>query len=230
MKKQKEIPVLDFGFVRLTDFCGGDLNVINAARVSFGKQKDELDNSDAKLINYLLKNKHGSPFAHSYVAFHIKAPIFVFREWVRHRVGISYNEQSLRYTEIEPEFYIPEVQNIRKRVGKAGAYTYEPMEEKDATWFRVLLSNQSVNAGVDYKRALKIGVAPEQARMLLPVNTYSEIRWTVNPRSLMHFLSLRNNEQAQWEIREYARVMEDIWKTLMPITEKCFSSNDRIAP
>ena len=120
------------GFIRLDAFEADDLSVVNSARVSFGKRKEFLDESDAGLINFLMKNGHGTPFEHSFFRFHIKTPIFVAREWFRHRIG-SFNEFSMRYSIPTVEFYIPEIDHFRSQVGKPGSYTFEPMSNEDGS-------------------------------------------------------------------------------------------------
>jgi thymidylate synthase (FAD) len=208
--------------------CASDLDVVNAARVSFNVQHEEMEKGDDKLIAYLLREKHGTPFEHTYLRFRVKAPLFVFREWHRHRVGHSYNEVSMRYTRIDPEFYEPE--RIRTRIGKPGAYEHSDLDVANAVRFRMDVKATTAKAKVNYLHALESGVAPEMARMLLPVNTYSEMIWSCNARSLMHFCSLRNAPNAQFEIREFAKVAENFLEGCMPITHKAFITNDRQAP
>src|SRR3982751_979129 len=121
------IRVLDHGFVRLDDAMATDLSVVNAARVSFARRKDEMDDSDAGLIRFLMRARHGTPFEHNAFRFHIRCPIFVAREWFRHRVG-SFNEFSMRYARATDDFYIPAAEDVRTQVGKPGAYSFEPVE------------------------------------------------------------------------------------------------------
>lgn len=222
-------PVLDHGFVGIEQFVGGDLNVVNSARVSYDTRHIVLEPGDAGLIGYLLKYRHGSPFEHSNFTFNVKLPIFVAREWIRHRIG-SFNEVSMRYTKIVPEFYIPLASNVRQRVGKAGAYTYQPMPYEAAVDYVTNLREQSIEAAGWYNIYIGDGVAPEQARLFLPVNVYTQWYWTVNSRSLMNFLSLRNSPTAQWEIQQFAQVVETYFQRLMPITHDAFVENGRQAP
>lgn len=222
-------PVLDHGFVALESHAGGDLSVINSARVSYAVRHENIEEGDAELINYLLKHKHGSPFEHNLFTFNVKLPLFVAREWIRHRIG-SFNEVSMRYTKIEPEFYVPRVENVRERVGKPGAYTYQPMGMMRAYGFMDRLAMKSAEAGREYQQALDDGVAPELARLFLPVNVYTQWWWTVNARSLMNFLYLRNSDKAQWEIMVYARAIEEMFGMEMPLTKKAFVANERVAP
>lgn len=223
-----QIQVLDKGFVRLDGYCADDLSVVNSARVSFHKRSDTLQEGDDKLIQFLMKNRHGTPFEQNVFRFHVKAPIVVFREWHRHRIGISINEWSGRYSELEPDFYIPT--EVRIQTGKAGHYKYEPLDDISANAFREELELSSDKAYETYKMALDMGVAKEQARFLLPLNIYSEMFWSCNARSLMSFLSLRNNIKAQMEIRSYAQVLEDIFSEIMPVTAQSFIDNGRICP
>lgn len=225
-----ERKVLDHGFVRLDDVCATDLSVVNAARVSFQKRHDFMEAGDDRLIVYLMKNRHGTPFEQNFMRFHVKAPIFVFREWHRHRIGVSINEWSARYSELEECFYIPEPENVRRQVGKPGHYTYEPMERKEAEDFIHRLDMHSHTGFEEYRQALGLGVAKEQARLFLSVNTYSEMYWPCNARSLMHFLSLRNAPTAQWEIRQYAIALEQFFMELMPVTGSAFVESGRVAP
>lgn len=227
---EKEIAVLDHGFVRLDSFMADDLSVVNSARVSFGKRKSEFDLSDdAGLLNFLMKKRHGTPFEHNAFRFHVKAPIFIFREWQRHRIG-SFNEMSARYMELPGEWYIPEAENVRTRVGKPGHYTYEQMEFNIASGFLMSLNENCENSYNSYQAALEIGIAPEQARLFLHVNHYSEMYWTVNARSMMNFLSLRNEATAQQEIQEYAKIVEWFFNLAMPVTARAFVHNGRVAP
>jgi thymidylate synthase (FAD) len=213
----ERVQVLDKGFVGLVDYQATDLSVVNSARVSFGKRHEEMEEGDDKLVEFLLRENHGTPFEHNSMTFHVKCPIFVAREWVRHRIG-SFNEISMRYTEIIPEFYIPEDKNVRTRVGKPGAYTYVPMELFTAKHFRKVLEAEGEQAARNYKSAMEQGIAPEQARMFLPVNTYTEFYWTINARSLMNFLTLRTAPTAQWEIQQYATCVEGLWSGIMPVS------------
>ena len=227
MTKKKK--VLDKGFVRLESSNATDLSVVNSARVSFNNYHKEMEQGDEHLISFLLKNRHGTPFEHNSFVWHVKAPIFIAREWMRHRIG-SFNEWSARYSELKREFYIPSVEHIRTQEGKPGAYTFATLEESKANQFRGDLMTSSILCYKSYKTALKQGVAKEQARFFLPVNIYTEFYWTVNARSLMNFLSLRNHTTAMWEIAQYAQALEGIWKQVMPITYRAFTLNERIAP
>jgi len=223
------IPVLDHGFVRLDASMADDLSVVNAARVSFARRRSEMSESDAGLIRFLMRDRHGTPFEHNSFRFHIRCPIFVAREWMRHRVA-SYNEFSLRYAKATDDFYIPELEDVRSQVGKPGAYTFEPVDAELAEHTREELRRIYDAAFATYNALVEKGVARELARSVLPVGAYTEFYWTVNARSLMNFLSLRNAETAQREIRQYAKACETFLEGAMPITYAAFIANDRHAP
>jgi len=223
-----ELDVLDNGFIRLDASCADDLSVVNAARVSFGIQSEELSEKDKGLIGFLMREKHGTPFEHNFFRFHIKAPIFVVREWFRHRIGWSYNEYSGRYSQMMTEAYIPNGEQMRTQVGKPGAYTFEPMENYQFSQDRIKMSYYaSFHA---YEKLLEEGVAKEVARMVLPVATYSEFYATTNARALMNFINLRGDETAQWEIQQYAHALEHFFQGAMPVTHSHFVENGRVAP
>jgi thymidylate synthase (FAD) len=223
------IRVLDHGFVRLDDAMASDLSVVNGARVSFARRKEELDDSDAGLIRFLMRERHGTPFEHNAFRFHIRCPIFVAREWMRHRVG-SFNEFSLRYAKATEDFYVPEPEDVRTQVGKPGAYTFETVEPELAEETREALRAVYERAYETYERLVDAGVAREVARSVLPVGAYTEFYWTVNARSLMNFVSLRAAETAQREIRRYAEAVETFLEQHMPITHAAFLANGRVSP
>jgi thymidylate synthase (FAD) len=222
------VPVLDHGFVVLDAACASDLAVVNGARVSFNQESDELTERDEGLIRFLMRERHGSPFEHGYFRFVVKAPLFVVREHHRHRAGHSYNEWSGRYSKMEPEFYVPEF--VRTQVGKPGAYTFEPVDDETAALVRDEIEENARRAFGAYERMLEQGIAKEVARAVLPLSTYTKYYWSCNPRSLMHFCSLRNHEAAQYEIRQYAAAAETFLERLMPITHAAFVANGRTSP
>jgi thymidylate synthase (FAD) len=226
---QGSIPVLDHGFVRLDEAMADDLSVVNGARVSFARHKTEMDDSDAGLIRFLMRERHGTPFEHNAFRFHIRAPIFVAREWFRHRVG-SFNEFSMRYARATDDFYVPEPEDVRTQVGKPGAYSFEPVSDEVAETTREELQQVYATAYATYERLVELGVARELARAVLPVGAYTEFYWTVNARALMNFLSLRNSENAQREIRRYAEACEHFFAERMPITYEAFVASGRTAP
>jgi thymidylate synthase (FAD) len=223
------IAVLDHGFVRLDDAMASDLSVVNSARVSFGRRKEEMDESDEGLVRFLMRDRHGTPFEHNAFRFHIRAPIFVVREWMRHRVG-SFNEFSMRYAKATSDFYVPEADDVRSQVGKPGAYSFEPVEPELAEQTREELQAVYVQAFETYERLVEAGVARELARSVMPVGAYTEFYWTVNARALMNFVSLRAAETAQREIRRYAEAVEVFLAVKMPVTHAAFVAAGRVAP
>src|SRR5213596_2684701 len=226
---ENTIPVLDHGFVRLDDAMASDLSVVNGARVSFARHKAEMDESDEGLIRFLMRDRHGTPFEHNSFRFHIRCPIFVAREWFRHRVG-SFNEFSMRYAKATDEFYVPAVEDVRQQVGKPGSYTFEPVDPALAEQTREDLRAVYDHAFETYERLVEAGVARELARAALPVGAYTEFYWTLNARSLMNFVSLRAAETAQREIRRYAEACEHFLAERMPVTHAAFVANERVAP
>jgi thymidylate synthase (FAD) len=226
---EAQIDVLDHGFVRLDAAMADDLSVVNAARVSFARRKLDMDESDVGLVKFLMRDRHGTPFEHNAFRFHIRTPIFVAREWFRHRVG-SFNEFSMRYARATDEFYVPAVEDVRSQVGKPGAYSFEPVAAELAAHTRAELQKVYEAAYSTYEALVEAGVARELARSVLPVGAYTEFYWTVNARSLMNFLSLRAAETAQREIRRYAEACEQLFATRMPVTYEAFVANERRAP
>ena len=221
--------LLDHGFVRLDGALADDLSVVNGARVSFARRKEEMDASDEGLIRFLMRDRHGSPFEHNAFRFHVRCPIFVAREWFRHRIG-SFNEFSLRYAKATDDFYVPEAADVRTQVGKPGAYRFEPVDDELAETTRAELRSSYEQAYETYTRLVDQGVARELARSVLPVGAYTQFYWTVNARALMNFVSLRNSEFAQLEIRRYAEAVEAFFAELMPVTHEAFLENGRMAP
>ena len=225
----RTIEVLDHGFVRLDESMASDLSVVNAARVSFARRKEEMDDSDQGLIRFLLRERHGTPFEHNAFRFHVRAPIFIAREWFRHRVG-SFNEFSMRYAKATDDFYVPEAEDVRTQVGKPGAYSFEPVDAELAEAAREELRAVYDAAYAAYERLVEQGVARELARAVMPVGSYTEFYWTVNARSLMNFVSLRAAETAQREIRRYADACEHFLAEEMPVTYQAFVDAGRVGP
>ena len=188
-----------------------------------------MEESDEGLIRFLMRERHGTPFEHNAFRFHVRCPIFVAREWFRHRVG-SFNEFSLRYAKATDDFYVPEPEDVRSQVGKPGAYSFEPVSDELAEATREKLRAVYETAYLAYEQLVELGVARELARSVLPVGAYTEFYWTVNARSLMNFLSLRNSETAQREIRRYAEACERFLEEKMPVTYAAFVANSRNAP
>lgn len=224
LDKTHKIDVLDHGFVRYVDHMGSDLSISRAARVSYdAPERTEDDN----LIGYLIRNKHTSPFESVVFTFEVKAPIFVFRQWHRHRTW-SFNEVSARYSKLPEEFYIPEVKNVG-------------VQSKDNKQMRIM----GVDSGLDdyavkyikdlqlhseqgfkyYNECLGTGVPRELARLFLGLNVYSRMFATVDLHNLIHFIRLRLHEHAQYEIRVYAQTLLEMIETHVPITIKHFKAS-----
>jgi thymidylate synthase (FAD) len=229
MPAGRETRLFEHGFVRLDDAMASDLSVVNSARVSFAKRKEAMDEPDAGLIRFLMRDRHGTPFEHNSFRFHIRCPLFVAREWFRHRVG-SFNEESARYHELEGHFYVPAAEDVRSQVGKPGAYTFERVDSETAEHLRTDLTEFYERTYRIYRELIERGIAKELARCVLPMGTFTQFYWTVNARSLMNFLSLRNTETAQYEIRRYAEAIEPYFAELMPVTCAAFVENGRVAP
>lgn len=224
----RAVRILDNGFVDLQACCASDLSVVNAARVSFATRHEIMELGDAELINYLMREEHGSPFEHNFFSFHVRAPLFVVSEWKRHRIGSSYNEQSGRYSEFEEIFFVPET--VRSQVGKPGAYKFEPVDTALNLDVKDIINVHNQMSYQMYRDLLTAGVAKEQARLVLPPTLYTEFWFSVNARSLMNFLHLRNDDHAMEEIRVYAAAMEKIFAVEMPVTYQSFIANGRKAP
>jgi len=221
-KTQKEeilIPLLDRGFVKLVDFMGSDLRAVNAARVSFGGVSKGED-KDKALIKYLMEHEHLSPFEHCTFQFHIKCPIFVARQWMRHRIA-SYNEVSARYTQVKDEFYIPTEFRIQDTHNKQGSVASKNLNNEEL----LKIYTESIEASYKaYQKLLAAGVAREMARGILPVSQYTQFYWTVNARSLLNFIHLRADDHAQYEIRVYAQAIEKIFKQKLPWSWAAFEA------
>ena len=216
--EENEVTVLlDHGFVKLIDFMGSDLRTVNAARVSFGGVSKG-EEKDKALIKYLMEHQHLSPFEHCTFQFHIKCPIFVARQWMRHRIA-SYNEVSARYTEVKDEFYIPTQFRGQDTNNKQGSVASKDLDNEAL----LKIYTESIEASYQaYQKLIKAGVAREMARGLLPVSQYTQFYWTVNARSLLNFISLRADGHAQYEIRVYAEAIEKIFKEKLPWTWAAF--------
>ena len=210
------IDVLDHGFVRLVDSMGSDLSVVRAARVSYDAawRAGEDQGSDTKLINYLWKNHHTTPFEAVTLTFEVKAPIFVFRQWHRHRMW-SYNEMSARYCKLPEEFYVPRPELI-------GVQSKSSKQARDLTGDTnapggAIIAAACADAFVAYRKLLECGTPRELARSVLPVATYSHMFATVDLLNLLKFLSLRCDAHAQYEIRVYADEMRDLARSVAPV-------------
>ena len=203
--------------VELVDHMGDDLTVVNAARVSFGKKKEVFDFSDTRLIKFLARHNHWSPFGHCSMQFHIKAPIFVARQLVKHQVGLVWNEVSRRYVDDEPEFYIPKRWRLKAEDKKQGS-------SEETIEYNVDGSIEYVRQ--TYQNLLNAGVAPEMARMVLPQNLYTEYYGTVNLNNLLKFVDLRIHEGAQWEIQRVAEACQEMAEQLWPVAVSSFKSRN----
>lgn len=208
------VKVHNDGFVRYISHLGDDLSVVNCARVSYNKKKDEFGEKDQKLLEYLWENEHTSPFRHQYVSFTIRAPIFVLRQWMKHTIGCSWNEQSARYTELRHGFFRPSIWRVQDTNNKQSSLgeIVTPDTAND-----ILDKTYNVIEKA-YNELLALGVCREQARIVLPVGAYSECVWTASLQAIMHFLALRKASGAQSEIRDYAIAIETIVKQLFPTT------------
>ena len=230
--------------VELVRASANDSDVLFAARVSTqGEQTleaavagDEATARDRGLINYLMRDRHGSPFEHNSMTFYVQAPIFVFREFMRHRIA-SYNEESGRYRELRPVFYVPGPDRNLVQVGKPGAYDFLPGTPEQTAIVDAEVRDVCTAAYASYQRMLDAGIAREVARVVLPVTIYSSMYVTMNARSLMNFLSLRTKREGthfpsfpQREIEMVAELMEHHFAELMPLTFETFNENGRVAP
>lgn len=227
--------------VELIKHSMSDADVLFAARVSTkGESSLEDVTADAEkskgLINYLMRDRHGSAFEHNSITFYVRAPIFVFREFMRHRIA-SYNEESGRYRELQPVFYVPGPERNLQQVGKAGAYDFLPGTDEQHAIVNEATRGSCEVAYAAYQEMLAAGVAREVARIVLPVTTYSSMYVTMNARALMNFLSLRTKREdsrfpsfPQREIEMVAEVMELEWAKLMPLTHAAFEAHGRVAP
>lgn len=217
--------VLDKGYVSVLSVDADDLYVVNGARASFAAHSQSMGQREVGLINFLMRENHSSPFEQGTFRFEIKAPIFVVREWQRHRIG-SFNEFSGRYAEFKPEFYIP-MGRVRKQEGKPGDYTFSRVMPAQDDLVCRRMEAVCNDAFMLYRELIEQGIAKEVARMVLPLNMYTTFVWQQNPRSLMNFLRLRNDQNAQEEIREYAAVIEAIFNREMPVTAAAFNAHGR---
>ena len=232
--------------VELVRSSAHDSDVLFAARVSTqgeqtldaaqASEDTEVEGKARGLINYLMRDRHGSPFEHNSMTFYVQAPIFVFREFMRHRIA-SYNEESGRYRELNPVFYVPGGDRNLVQVGKPGAYDFLPGSAEQIALVEEEARAQSIRAFESYQRMLDAGVAREVARIVLPLNIYSSMYVTLNARSLMNFLSLRTKREGshfpsfpQREIEMAAEKMEAFFEQLMPLTHAAFNGNGRVAP
>ena len=229
------IPVLDHGFVRVVDYMGDDAAIVQAARVSYGKGTRKIS-EDRGLIHYLLRHRHTTPFEMCEIKFHVKLPIFVARQWIRHRTA-NVNEYSARYSVLDEEFYVPAPEHLaaQSQINKQGRDDALPAAE--AAEILTAIKNEGSRAYGTYTKLLnetakgevidekRSGIARELARMVLPANIYSQWYWKIDLHNLLHFLSLRADPHAQYEIRVYAEAMLDVVKRWVPITYEAFTQH-----
>ena len=226
------IEVLDHGFIRVIDYMGDDSSIVQSARVSYGKGTKKISN-DKGLIKYLMRHRHSTPFEMCEIKFHIKLPIFIARQWIRHRTA-NVNEYSARYSILDKEFYIPSAENLAAQSavnnqGRGDALTDDEASnviqilKKDAEQtysnYETLLNESSEGNIIDESKS---GIARELARMNLTLNTYTQWYWKIDLNNLLHFLALRADDHAQYEIRVYADAMLDIVRKWVPLTYEAF--------
>jgi thymidylate synthase (FAD) len=230
--RQTKIDVLDKGFVRYIDHMGSDLMVVNAARVSFAKESSweysdsefavgRLSEKDQKLISYLAKHKHWTPFAHPQICLHIKAPISIRTQLFKHKVGFVENEVSRRYVKDEPEYYIPKWRSAPTDGAKQGSSDFMT----GTTFVEQYYHDVCDDALECYRELIADGVAPEQARFVLPQGTYTEWHWTGSLAAYARVCKLRSDAHAQWEVREYAAAISRLIEPLFPYSWKALVAN-----
>ncbi len=214
--------VLDKGFIRLIDYMGSDSAIVQAARVSYGKGTKEV-NEDRGLIRYLMRHRHTTPFEMCEIKFHIKLPIFVARQWVRHRTA-NINEYSARYSVLDNEFYVPDSEQlgVQHQHKKQARGTQLESEKNDKIISVIEKNNQE--SYQDYQWMInEMGLAREMARASLPVNIYTQWYWKIDLHNLLHFIALRKDPHAQYEIRVYAEILADIVKKWVPLAYEAFA-------
>ena len=227
------ISVLDHGYIKLVNNMGSDLDVVNSARVSFNKEVSSLSDNDTKLINFLVKHKHDSTLRHCVMTFEVYAPLMVARQWYKHAVAsthlddqMGWNESSRRYITENEEFYVPSVSEWRSAPEDKKQGSGEIINEYYGAKYTRRMQMLVEEAHSLYLEALSDGVAPEQARLLLPAYAmYVRWRWTVSLNGVLHFISLRDKEDAQYEIREYARAINTIVHQLYPVTTASWNAH-----
>jgi thymidylate synthase (FAD) len=215
-----EFKILDHGFIRVIDYMGDDSAIVQAARVSYGSGTKQI-REDIGLINYLLRNSHTTPFEMCEIKFHIKAPYFVARQWIRHRTA-NVNEYSARYSIVDQDYYVPNseevsLQSINNKQGRG-----DKMEKEFADSVIDIIKNTSDEQYKHYSEMLKNGLSREIARVVLPLNYYTEFYWKIDLHNLMHFLKLRSDHHAQYEIRLYALQIIEVLKLWVPHTYQAF--------
>jgi len=229
-----EVKVLDKGYVRLVDHMGSDLSVVNAARVSYDKEAEELSDRDRKLINFLIREKHTSPFRHAAMTFEVYAPLVVARQWWKYAVSSTHvddqngwNESSRRYITEKEEFYIPSPNQWRSKPENSKQGSGAPIDSDDGHEYTEYLISHIQNGEKLYQKAMSEGIAPELARLFLPAySMYVRWRWTTSLQGVMTFLEQRLPHDAQSEIREYADAVLNLSKDIFPETFKFYLDLD----
>lgn len=231
------VEMRNYPTVELMDSMGGDSSIAWAARVSTTGAAESSAASDAGLINFLMRDRHGTPFEHNSMTFFVSAPLFVFHEFQRHRAGWSYNEESGRYRELEPVFYVPHPDRPLVQTGKPGAYTFQGGSANQYERMAEEHRRAAITAWARYKDLLRHGIAKEVARNVLPVSIYKSMYATCNLRSLLHFLSLRWAHPRSSvptfplaEIQDVAKKLEEGARPLFPLAFEAFDKHGRIAP
>lgn len=219
-----QFDALDHGFIRVADYMGNDASVVQAARVSYGSGTKKIS-EDVGLIRYLLRHNHTTPFEMAEIKIHVKLPIFIARQWIRHRTA-SVNEYSARYSIMEDEFYIPEPENLAVQSSNNKQGRGQLIEAEKAELVRELLIEDAMRCYEDYEKMIDeegdIHLARELARMNLTINSYTQWYWKVNLHNLLHFLRLRIDRHAQYEIRVYAEILAKILHGWCPTTYQAF--------
>tara|TARA_Y100000022_G_C13222651_1_gene363208 strand:- start:417 stop:1343 length:927 start_codon:yes stop_codon:yes gene_type:complete len=231
----KSFKALDHGFVRVIDYMGNDSSIVQAARVSYGKGTKQL-NQDKNLINYLLSHRHSTPFEMNEIKFHVKLPIFVARQWIRHRTA-NVNEYSARYSILDNEFYIPNSKELKPQSKTNNQGRSGDLDENEKKMYMRVLKENSQDSFQKYNFLLnqnddeakpdqeRQGLTRELSRIVLPLNSYTQWYWKIDLHNLMHFLALRFDEHAQYEIRVYAEIMMNLMKKWVPLTYEAFLKN-----
>ncbi len=221
--------VLNHGSVRLLDWMGDDLRIVNAAQASLDNESETYTSREQGILRFLMREEHGVPFEHVVLTFKFRMPLFLCAQFKKHRMS-SWSEQSGRYDVLEPLFYIPEVADVRRQVGKPGAYTFEPVAASEAIAYRQRLRYSQRIAWQAYEADLAAGVAKELARLHLPTSLFTTVVWTLNVRSLFNVIHLRADSHAQLEAQRYAAVFEDLARTVIPDTIEAFVAAGRPKP
>ncbi|USO00827.1 MAG: FAD-dependent thymidylate synthase [Alphaproteobacteria bacterium] len=223
----KEIPVLNKGFVRIIDYMGDDAAIVQAARISYGKGTKTPSN-DQSLINYLLRNEHTSVFEMCEIKLHIKAPIFVARQWLRHRTA-NVNEYSARYSEMDNDFYVPDLKHITGQDSNNKQARGKELDHDVVLQAYNTIDTMNKESFAAYTQLIENGIAREIARGVLTTNLYTQFYWKIDLNNLLRFLKLRTSSHAQFEIREYALKIENILKSWVPFTYRAYTNYNKLS-